>query len=348
MKIGAIPENLLELLALPFGVIPTPLLDTFQAIVRARAIMVASKLGVFETIRNSSRTSTEVAERLKTDPRATEKLLSSLVSAGYLRFERRRYGLTRTARRWLLKDSPVSLHDNMLHRFLEWDITEHFEEFVCTGKHLHVHDNMTVDQWEIYQRGMRSLAGVSASEVSRRIPVPSTAKSMLDVGGSHGYYSVTVCRRFPQLKATILDLPAAIESARPLLEKEGMGDRIVHRAGDVLVTDVGTNEWDVVFISQLVHHFDEPTNVNLLKRLAQSLRPGGIVSILEILRPTSPNSAGQTGGLLDLFFAVTSLSGCWSLEEIASWQRQASLLPMRPIRLRSIPGAGIQAAVKRE
>src|SRR5262245_29939412 len=121
MKIGPIPENLLELLALSFGIIPTPVLDTFQAIVRARAIMVASKLGVFETLRDGSRASTEVAEHLKTDPRATEKLLSSLVSAGYLRFTSSRYRLTRTTRKWLLKDSPVSLHDNMLHRFLEWD-----------------------------------------------------------------------------------------------------------------------------------------------------------------------------------------------------------------------------------
>src|SRR6476469_8879712 len=136
MKIGVIPENLFELILLPLGVVPTPVIDTFQGIVRARAIMVGSKLGIFEALRDGDRTAAEVAEQLKTDPRATEKLLSSLVGAGYLRIKKPRYALTRTARKWLLADSPVSLHDNMIHRFLEWDVMEFFEDFVRTGKHI--------------------------------------------------------------------------------------------------------------------------------------------------------------------------------------------------------------------
>ena len=77
-----------------------------------------------------------------------------------------------------------------------------------------------------------------------------------------------------------------------------------------------------------------------------SLRPGGIVAVLEVLRPESPNSAGQTGALLDLFFALTSLSGCWSSEDILSWQRQAKLIPQKRVRLLSIPGAAIQVGMK--
>ena len=346
MRIGAIPENLAELILSPFGVIPIPLVETFQAVVRARAIMVATKLGVFEELQNKSKTAIEIAQHLKTDRRATEKLLTCLVGSGYLRFKSSRYGLSRTARKWLLKDSPVSLHDNMLHRFLEWDVIESFEDFVRTGKPLNVHENLSTEQWETYQRGMRSLAGLAAPEVARRLPVPSTAKAMLDVGGSHGYYSVALCRRHPQLQSTILDLPSAIQSAKAILEKEGMGDRIVHRACDVLSADLGTNRWDLVFSSQLVHHFDEPTNVKLMERIAHSLRPGGIVAIVEILRPATPNRAGETGAVLDLFFATSSLSGCWSSQEITDWQRRAGLFPQKPIRLRFMPGAAIQVAMK--
>ena len=346
MRSGAIPENLVEFILSPFGVIPTPLVDTFQAIVRARAIMVATKLGIFETLQTGPQTAIETAQHLETDRRATEKLLTCLVGAGYLRFTSSRYCLSRTARKWLLKDSRVSLHDNMLHRFLEWDAAGSFEDFVRTGKPLNVHDNLSEEQWETYQRGMRSLAGLAAPEVARRLPVPSTAKAMLDVGGSHGYYSVTLCRRYPRLQSTILDLPSAIQFAKPILEKEGMGDRIVHRACDVLNADLGSNQWDLVFSSQLVHHFDEPTNVKLMERIAQSLRPGGVVAIVEILRPNSPNEAGETGAVLDLFFATTSLSGCWSWQDIADWQRRAGLIPRKPIRLRFMPGAAIQVAMK--
>ena len=53
------------------------------------------------------------------------------------------------------------------------------------------------------------------------------------------------------------------------------------------------------------------------------------------------------GALLDLYFALTSQAGTWSVGEIATWQRSAGLHPRRPVFLRSMPGSAQQAAVKR-
>jgi hypothetical protein len=50
IKIGAIPETLFERLALAFGLVPTPFIDTFHAVIVARAIMVATKLDVFDAL----------------------------------------------------------------------------------------------------------------------------------------------------------------------------------------------------------------------------------------------------------------------------------------------------------
>jgi predicted O-methyltransferase YrrM len=90
---------------------------------------------------------------------------------------------------------------------------------------------------------------------------------MLDIGGSHGYISVAMCRRYPDLRAVILDLPSAIKHAAPILAKEGMGDRVTHRAGDALTEDLGANAWDFVYVSQLLHHFDEATNREFAPRV---------------------------------------------------------------------------------
>ena len=99
---------------------------------------------------------------------------------------------------------------------------------------------MTDEEWGIYQRGMRSGIALPANWVARNLPLPKTARAMLDIGGSHGFFSVAICRRYPQLHSTILELPHAIKHAAPLLEKEEMGDRIVYREGDVLTADLGT------------------------------------------------------------------------------------------------------------
>lgn len=346
MKIAAVPETLLEWLLTLAGRAPTPVVETFHAVILARAVMVATRLGVFEALADGPRTAPEVARELGVDGGAIEKLLNVLVAARYLGFRADRYALTRLARRWLLRRSPVSVHDNMQLRFLEWQAVERLEDFVRTGKPLDVHAMIRPDQWEVYQRGMRALARLSAAEVVRRVPMPAGARAMLDVGGGHGHYALAFCRRYPQLRATILDLPAAVDAAAPILTETAVNGRVTHRSGDATTDDLGENAWDLVFMSHLVHHFDETTNAALLRRAGRALRPGGVLAILDVLRPVSPAATGQTGALLDLYFAITSNAGTWSDKEIRRWQIQAGLQPGKHVSLRSAPGMTIMIATK--
>ena len=347
MKLGPIPENLIERMLLKLGLLPTPLLDTQIAFSLAMTVMLGSKFEIFETLIAGPLTSEEIAQRCKIHPAATKKFLNALAGAGYLQFKDQTYALSKVARKWMLKDSPESLHDKMLFQFLEWDIVKQYEGFIDTGQPLSLHENTDKEMWDLYQRGMRSLASTSAPEVAKRTPIPKGARDMLDIGGSHGYYSVALCRRYPELRSVILDLPEAIAQAKPILAKENMGERVIHRAGNALTDDLGTEAWDLIFIAQLVHHFDEESNRALARRVAQALRPGGVFVIQEVIRPRSPNEAGQMGALLDLYFSATSRSGTWSVKEISSWQQEAGLKPQKPIWLRSLPGTAQQAAVKK-
>jgi SAM-dependent methyltransferase len=346
MKIGVLPETVLERLALVMGQVPIPIAHTLGGALLARTVMVATRLGVFEALHAQRRTAAEIAAACSGDPCAIQKLLDALVSAGYLARCRMAYRLTSMSRKWLLKDSPTSLYDAILYESIEWSWLTRLDAFVQTGQPLDFHATMTRNEWELYQRGMRAIAGLAASEVARRVPVPKQACTMLDIGGSHGYYAVALCRRHRRLHATILDLPEAIEHAAPLLAREGMGDRVVHRAGDALVDDLGRAAYDLVFIAQLVHHFDDATNRALVRRVARALRPGGYLVILEAMRHQTPGTGGQVAGMLDLYFAFTSRAGTWSLDELASWQHDAGMVPQPPIRFRKLPGFGAQAAMK--
>src|SRR5262249_7267749 len=108
---------------------------------------------------------------------------------------------------------------------------------------------------------------------------------------------------------------------------------------DALTDDLGTNAWDFIHVSQLLHHFDAETNRDFTRRVARALRPRGVFVVNELIRPPAPGAGGQVGALLDLYFALTSQSGTWSVQEIAAWQREAGLTPAAPIRLRTVPGA---------
>jgi predicted O-methyltransferase YrrM len=346
MKIGVIPENIFERLALAAGLVPTPLVDSWLTFMLARAIMIATKLGIFETLAETPATPMEIASRCGTQAHATEKLLNALVGFGLVTVRETRYSLTSVARKWLLRNSFESAHDKIIFQCIEWDWWNRCEDYIRTGKPILMHEEMNETQWQAYQQGMRSGIEPLVKEVTRRLRLPKQAKDMLDIGGSHGHWSATFCRRYPNLRATILDLEVAIRYAAPILAKEGMGDRVVHRAGNALTDDLGEAAYDFVFISSLVHHFDDATNRTLMKKAARTLRPGGVVAIVDALRVDPSQKIRQIGGLLDFYFAMMSESGTWSAEEMMSWQREAHLLPRQTMRLRLARDVAVQAAVK--
>jgi SAM-dependent methyltransferase len=347
MRVGVYGQNVFERAALALGLLPRPYPETFLTLLLARTLMVGCRVGVFAALGGAPRTAAEVAERTGTDGLATRKLLDALVASRYLRFARGRYSLARVARRWLLPDGVTSLHDSVLFHELEWRRLEGCEDFVRHGKPAELHARLSDEDWALYQRSMRAIAGPLADAVARRLPLPPGATAMLDIGGSHGLYSVRLCQRHPGLCSTILDLPEAVRHAAPILAREGMGDRVVHRAGDALRDELGERSFDLVFVSNLVHHFDDATNRALAKRAARALRPGGVLAVLEPLRPAAPGSVGQGASLLDLYFAMTSGSGTWSLAEMQAWHRDAGLAIERPIRLRRAPLVALAVARKR-
>lgn len=348
-------DNLLERAALRLNLVPLPIAHTHLLLILARAVIEGARAGVFEALAAAPLTAADVAARCALDKAATGRLLGALTATGYLDMrgtgDGARFSLTAMSRKWMLPESPRSLHDQILFTVYEDEWIGRMGDFLRTGREVsgggHGGAARDAEFWRLYQRAMRAIAAGAAGEVGQRTFVPRGARAMLDIGGSHGLYSVAICRRHPALSATILDLPEAIAHAAPLLAAEGLGDRVTHLPGDVLATDLGTDRYDLVFLSNVVHHFDAATNRALFARIARALRPGGAVIVQELIRPETYERAGQMGALLDLFFALTSEAGTWSLSEIASWGHAAGLSPRKPMFLRTIPGSAQQGAVKR-
>lgn len=346
MRIGVYPESFIERLGLWLGLVPVPLLETHISATLARSIMAGVELEIFESLEASSLTATDIAKQCRTDPKATVLLLDALVACGYLGLTRGQYALLSGSRRWLLRSSPNSVRDKILLQAIEWQWLAHLEEFVLTGKSLDFHATMSNRERALYHRSMRCLAGIAGREVAWRTPVPRTARRMLDLGGSHGHFAASICRRHRQLTAQVLDLPDAVKESASLLAAEGLGERVVHFAGDVNQTDLGSEQYDLVFMSNLAHHLTQDQNRKLAQGIARALRPGGIFVIQEAVRSANPEQAGQMGTLLGLYFALQSKADVtsWTISDLRNWQLEAGLTPLRAVQLRSAPGWMQQSA----
>ena len=338
MKIQLKAENVLEWLALKLNLAPRPLVDTQVFFSAARAIMVATELGIFEAIGTHTKTAGEIAQICQIHPQGTGHLLDCLVGVGYLQWSGAKYSLKRTYQKWLLRRSEANLIGKLRFQSFEWDCMAKLEDYVRSGNPLELHRTMSEKEWELYQEAMRDLSFNVAKELAGRIAMPKGAARMLDIGGSHGLYSIEICKRHPALTSTILELPGAIESASVIAKRYDKTGRVKHVAGDALTDDLGTNEYDLVLINNLVHHFTADQNRTLALKVAHALKPRGVCAIGDMIRAATPGEGGVIASTFGLFFSLTSSSGNWSSPEIESWQKAAGLTPKKTVAAMSIPG----------
>jgi len=338
MKIKNQPENLLEWIALRANLAPTPLVDTQVAFNAARAIMAAAELGVYEAIGKNSKTANEVASICKTHTEATKHLLNALVGIGYLQWDNGSYSLKQKFHKWLLKESESNLIGKLRFQLLEWDWMAKLEDYVRTGKTLEMHGAMSEKEWQLYQDGMRDLSVNAAKELAPKIPLPKDATSMLDIGGSHGLFSIELCKKHPGLSSTILELPGAIEAASAIAKRYDTTNRVNYVAGNALNDDLGSEKYDLIMINNVVHHFTNEQNIALAKKVARALKTNGIYAIGEFKREDKPGEGGVVGATTGLYFSLTSSSGTWSVPEIEGWQKNAGLKIEKPVKPMSMPG----------
>jgi SAM-dependent methyltransferase len=102
----------------------------------------------------------------------------------------------------------------------------------------------------------------------------------------------------------------------------------------------------LVLLANVIHHFDESANRRLFHRVADTLRPGGIFVVLDLMRASSVEESSQIEALMDLYFGAASGAQLWTAMEIQSWHQEAGLEPLSPSALRLLPDCKIQSARK--
>ena len=357
MQLTISPENPLEWFALQANLAPIPLLHAQVMPVMAKAVLEAADKGVFEAAKDGPQTIDELTASLGLNRKALGELMGLLTAMGYFSYKNDRFALTPMARRYTLKDDPLSVYGMMIfNNRVAWDWMSHLGEYLQTGKGVQYHETLSTEQWQYYQEAMVAATNTEVREFSRRVPIPKSVQSggqqaaepprMLDIGGSHGQHSVALCKKIPGLTSILLDLPQAIEQAAPLLARQGMGDRVRHQPGNALTDDFGTSTYDIILLSSLAHHFTPEQNQLVVNKVAQALRPGGLFIVNEFIRPEVGAKPELAGSSTDLFYGLSSTAGNYSVAEIQQWQQTAGLKPHKVIRYRTLPGRAMVVAKK--
>jgi 2-polyprenyl-3-methyl-5-hydroxy-6-metoxy-1,4-benzoquinol methylase len=306
----------------------------------------AVRSGLIARLAREPATLAELVTDLGIHPTPADLLLNCLVAGGYLRRRGERYSLSRRARRWLDPASPTSVAHFVAATSDYWAWWSDLSNTLSTAQPAAYHDLPATDPyWRRYILGQRDLARLCAPEVGRKIAVPSSARSVLDVGGGHGWYSSDLCRRHPSLSATVIDLPGSVAVGRELVQEAGMADRVSFVTGDVTSADLG-GPYDLALCFNVVHHLGPDRVLSLLTRIRDALVPGGSLSIMDGFIASGRRASMVAANAFGLFAYVSSGSRAFTVDQLGAWLSEAGLEFGGVTPVRRIPGLAIYKAVR--
>ena len=351
MRLALRGGNPLERAALRANLVPTPAAEAWGGLAASGVLVAAVRTGIVARLASAPARAADIARDLGLAPTPTRLLLDCLVAAGHARCSRDgSVRLARRNRRWLDPESEVGVARfvNACGDYFDW--WRDLDRLIVTGAPVEHHDRPPDDPyWRRYILGQLDLARLSAAEVARRLTLPAGATRVLDVGGGHGWYAATLCRRHPGLTATVLDLPGSARIGREVIEAAGLGHRVAFVEGDARIADFPEDQ-DAVLCFNLLHHLTETEIPALFARAAAALKPGGTLAVLDAF--AEPPGPGRGRGNpaathLALFVRLTSGSTIHAQGELAGWFRDAGFEPPRRVRSARIPGLALYQAAKR-
>jgi hypothetical protein len=308
-------------------------------------LVAAVRTGITARLAQGQATAEALAAGLELDPLPTRLLLDCLRSSGQVRLRAGRYRLSRRGRRWLDPASPLSVAGYVAGVADYWPWWAGLEQATRSGMSAGSHAVPADDPyWRRYITGQLELARLPAAEVARKLPLPGRPRSLLDIGGGHGWYTACLCRRYPELTATVLDLPGSAAVGREIIAAEGLGERVTFRDGDATTADLGGG-YDAVLCFNLVHHLTPVQVAGLFGRVAAALNPGGTFAVLDVFADRGRRAPAHAD-LLALFVYLSSGAQVHTPGQLASWLGDAGFGPAAEVRMLRIPGLSLRVARK--
>ena len=279
------------------------LIDGFQ---RSAILKGAIDLSVFTEIARGTDTVPALAARCQADAHGIEMLCNSLTVIGLLEKTGDTYRLAPDAAIFLDKASPAYLGG--ITSFLvgpgmlqAWsDVAAIVRRGGPEGL-----ANISPENpiWVDFAKGMGAFMAPNARVMAKIIADGGMPKSVLDVAAGHGLFGIAVAKAAPDCHVTAQDWPNVLAVAEQNASTMGVGHRWTALPGSAFDVPFGQG-YDVVLLTNFLHHFDVDTCEALLRKTYDSLVPGGRVVTLEFI----PNDDGVSPPVPAMFGMVMLVS----------------------------------------
>jgi len=291
-----------------------------------KILLTAIRLDLFTALDGKNRTAGEIAARIGAYEPALLLLLNALVAMRLLTKEGDLYGNSSVTDKHLVRHSADFVGHLLLLHDAEWENWGKLEQTIRTGqrsvdRHLFETDpELGGNVLAVLHRIGRQ----SGPDFARRLNLTGTIR-LLDLGGGAGTNAIAFCRVYPDLSATVFDLPATLRLTEKTVKEAGLESRISLRAGNFNMDDLG-GPYDVVLMSDILHYQSFETNAALVRKVFAHLAPGGRLIIKDrFLNETGTGPAWTTAFAVHILIN-TQEGGCYRVADAIEWMNRAGFV----------------------
>ncbi len=295
---------------------PEAILGLIRKFMESRIFLTAAELDIFSLLSKHPMSAQEIADKIQVTLRGITILLDALVPMGLLEKKAEKYYCPAEVTALLSKDSPTSIMPMVMLSAVGWKRWSNLTEIVRYGLQNAGPSafERSKSEQETFILAMRTIAYRLAPGIVAAIK-PIGAKKLLDIGGGSGSYTQAFLETYPDMKATLFDLPSVIKIAQTVLADADLIDRITFVPGDYNKDELPTGH-DLALLSAIIHQNSPEQNIELYRKVYRALEPGGRLIIRDHVM--SPDHTQPIRGTL---FAVNMLivtpeGRTYSFEEI--------------------------------
>ena len=191
--------------------------------------------------------------------------------------------------------------------------------------------------WVTFAKAMMPLMFPSAEAIAANLGFPSDAKiKVLDIAAGHGVFGIMVAKAYPNAEIHAVDWPNVLTVASENAEKFGVAGRHHLIPGSAFDVDFGS-DFDVVLVTNFLHHFDAETCTTFMRKVNAALKPEGKAVTLEFI-PNDDRVSPPAEALFPLvMLAATPAGDAYTLAELRKMFEDAGFSRNEHIALSPMP-----------
>jgi 2-polyprenyl-3-methyl-5-hydroxy-6-metoxy-1,4-benzoquinol methylase len=305
------------------------------------ALIGGVKLGIFTTIGGGTKTPDALAKATGASARGVRILCDYLTIIGLLEKLETEYRLTPASKRYLYSTSPMAVGESldflaapeMMALVLD-DPASYVRNGGSTGLAHIASDNRV---WVRFAHAMVPYARVTAKRVAAYVEeLPHGINKVLDVAAGHGLYGIEVARVLPHATIMAVDWTEVLATAKARAKAAGIYDRYRTAEGSAFEVAWGDN-FDLVLLPNLLHHFGRQECIELLRKIRASLSPSGCVLVIEFVPNEDRVSPPLQAMFAFLMLATTPNGDAYTLSDLQEMASKAGFACVTSRRLRPTP-----------